>query len=271
MSKGDDVLSSAEVVVVTGAGTGIGRGIASRFAGDGMRVVVADVNVEAGHDACCQIKRDGGECHFVAADVSSREDCDRLVQTTVKKAGRLDVLVNNAGVSKPLDFFDVTASDWDWIMAVNARGTFMCMQAAARAMKEAGGGRIVNISSISGKGWGGASNIAYAASKAAVIAMTRLAAQELGPHGITVNAVCPGVTETPLLRAILSGRDATTTTATDRISLRDSTLEGMLARIPIGRINKVEDIAAAVAFLASPGAGTINGQSLNVDGGKVFD
>jgi NAD(P)-dependent dehydrogenase (short-subunit alcohol dehydrogenase family) len=158
---------------------------------------------------------------------------------------------------------DLTEADWDRIHRVNAKGVFFCLQRAAREMMNSGGGRIINIASISGRGYAGASNAAYAASKGAVISLTKMAAQQLGRYNINVNAICPGVTRTEL-----GARNAAT-----RATERGITVEAMQAEqealIPIRRANTPEDIAAMAVFLASPGARNITGQSYNVDGGLV--
>jgi NAD(P)-dependent dehydrogenase (short-subunit alcohol dehydrogenase family) len=161
--------------------------------------------------------------------------------------------------------FDVTPEHWDQIMSINARAVFFCLQAAAKIMREQGGGAIVNISSIGGKGWSGAASVAYAASKAAVIAMTRLAAVQLAEHGIRVNAVCPGITDTPLYR-----RTIARLACEQGISV-DALHEATGQRIPLGRLTESEEIASVCTLLASAESGPMTGQSLNVDGGLVFD
>ena len=146
----------------------------------------------------------GDRAAFTVADVSSVAECQGLVADVVATHGRLDVLVNNAGVTKSLGFFDVTEADWDRIYSVNAHGLFFCMQAAAVAMRDqGGGGRIVNIASIAGKGYRGTSNVAYAGTKGAVIAMTRISASQLARYGINVNSICPGVTRTSLFEQVI--------------------------------------------------------------------
>ena len=179
--------------------------------------------------------------------------------------GRLDVLVNNAGVTRDIDFFELPADEWDAIMQVNARGSFLCMRQAARYMRDSGGGLIINISSIADKGWPGASNIAYAASKGAVVTMTRIAAAQLAPFNITVNAVCPGVTRTPLVAQLLRSRAITLGTSEEKVTA------ALHATIPLGRANDPSDVADAIEFLASDQARNITGQSLNVDGGNIWD
>ena len=169
----------------------------------------------------------------------------------------------NAGVTRRAYIMDLTEEDWDRIHRVNAKGVFFCLQRAARQMIGQGGGRIINIASIAGRGYAGTSNAAYAASKGAVIALTKTAAQQLGPHNINVNAICPGVTHTPL-----GDRNLVVRAQEQGVSIEEA-LKNHLAPIPLGRANEPEDIAALAVFLASPGARNITGQAYNVDGGLV--
>ena len=173
--------------------------------------------------------------------------------------------MNNAGVTCRADIMELTEADWDRIHRVNAKGVFFCLQAVARTMIPRREGRIINIASIAGKGYAGTSNAAYAASKGAVISLTKTAAQQLGPHNINVNSVCPGITRTALSDANLSVR-----AKQEGLSLT-AMEERRNAVIPLRRANDPEDIAAMVVFLATPGARNISGQSLNVDGGIVPD
>jgi NAD(P)-dependent dehydrogenase (short-subunit alcohol dehydrogenase family) len=178
------------------------------------------------------------------------------------------VIVNNAGVTRYAPIMDLTEADWDRIHRVNAKGVFFCLQRAAQEMirqnqVDGSGGRIINIASISGRGYAGASNAAYAASKGAVIALTKTAAQQLGRHNINVNAICPGVTRTEL-----GARNAQLRAAERGITVAELQAEQERG-IPLGRANQPEDIAAMAVFLASPGARNITGQAYNVDGGLV--
>ena len=188
-----------------------------------------------------------------------------MVQQTVETFGRLDVIVNNAGVTRYLNFMEVTEADWDRIHRVNAKGVFFCMQRAAQQMIAQGqGGRIINIASIAGKGYAGTSNAAYAASKGAVIAMTMIAAHQLGRYDINVNAICPGVTRTAMSQASLVQRAQSLGITVEELEQR------RIEAIPIRRANDPEDIAAMALFLASPGARNITGQAFNVDGGLIM-
>lgn len=249
--------------LVTGAGRGIGRAIAHALSVQGASVVVADVDGESARQAATALP---GDRHTaLQVDISDLADVDRMIAGTVASLGSIDILVNNAAVTRFVDVMDITPDDWDRMHSVNARGTFFAMQRGARHMIEAGtrGGRIVNIASIAGKAHPGTSNAAYAGSKAAVIAMTAVAAQQLGKHGINVNSVNPGLTRTPL-------RDELAVQAAEMQGITTDELAALRAEsIPIGRECEPEDIAAMVAFLVGPGGDAITGQSINVDGGLL--
>ena len=259
------MLLAERVAIVTGAGNGIGRATALALSRAGARVVAADVDggaAKATADAAAAL---GPRSLALDTDVGDLGAIDRMVRLTVETFGRVDALVNNAGVTRRADIMDLTEQDWDRIMRVNAKGVFFCLQRVAREMIPRGGGTIINIASIAGKGYVGTSNAIYATSKGGVIALTRLAALQLARHGITVNAICPGVTVTALSEANLAVRARTEGLSPEEMRRRRD------AVIPLGRANDPEDVAALAVFLASPGARNITGQSLNVDGGLVFD
>src|SRR5438477_8318187 len=187
-----------KIVLVTGAGAGIGRATALAMAEVGATVAAADIDLAAAQRTADQAAGNARRAIAIEADCGDVASIDAMVARTVVELGRLDVIVNNAGVTRYAQIMDLTEADWDRIHRVNAKGVFFCLQRAAREMIKQGGGRIINIASISGRGYPGASNAAYAASKGAVIALTEKAAHELGPHNINVNAICPGVTRTDL-------------------------------------------------------------------------
>ncbi len=251
-----------KIALITGVGAGMGVGIAQAYAAEGATVVGADIDAAKGK---ATIDALGAPHIFVTADVAQTAECRGLVDHVVGHFGRIDVLVNNAGVTKSLGFFDVTEADWDRIYSVNARGLFFLMQAAAVAMRDAGGGRIVNIASVAGKGYRGTSNVAYAGTKGAVIAMTRIGASQLARFNINVNSICPGVTRTALFDQVIGE-------LIERTGVSPEQAEANAVRtIPLRRANDPSDIAALAVFLASEGARNVTGQSWNVDGGLVFD
>jgi len=201
----------------------------------------------------------------VPADMGNTQDIDRMISQAKDTFGRIDIMVNNAGVTRTAYIMDVSEEDWDRIHRVNAKGVFFGMQRAARDMIEQGsGGRIINIASIAGKGYTGASNAAYSASKGAVLAMTQLAAHQLGQHDINVNAICPGITRTEILVDVIEHNARISGQSIQELE------EALYGGIPIGRPNDPEDIVAMALFLASPGARNITGQAYNVDGGIVM-
>ncbi|MXY19725.1 MAG: 3-oxoacyl-ACP reductase FabG [Dehalococcoidia bacterium] len=256
---------SDKVALVTGAAQGMGRAIAIRLASEGASVVATDINGRLVEQTTIDIRELGHDAIAVEADIGDVEDIDRVVVEALNAFGRIDILVNNAGVTRHADIMDLTVEDWDRIHRVNARGAFFCLQRAAREMIDSGrGGRIINIASIAGKGYSGTSNAAYAASKGAVLAMTQIAAHQLGGYDINVNAICPGRTLTEMSRATAVQRSQDLGIPLDELE------EQRNAIIPIGRANEPEDIAEMAMFLAGPGSRNITGQAFNVDGGLVM-
>ena len=250
-----------KIVLVTGAGAGIGRAIALALAKEGATLAAADIDAAAAQKTATDAA--GNKGLAIEADCGDVGSIDVMVSRVVKELGQIDIIVNNAGVTRYAYIMDLTEADWDRIHRVNAKGVFFCLQRAAREMMRQGGGRIINIASISGRGYPGASNAAYAASKGAVISLTWMAARQLGRYNINVNAICPGVTRTEL-----GTRNAVTRAAERGITVEELQAE-QEARIPIGRANLPEDIAAMAVFLTSPAARNITGQAYNVDGGLV--
>jgi len=230
----------------------MGRAVALRFGSEGARVVVAEFNAEHGVEVADQIRPAGGTAKAVTADVSRTEDVTRLFAEAVKAYGTVDILVNNAGIGVAKPILDYTEADWDRQMGVNVKGVFFCSQTAARVMIPRRHGKIVNFASTSAFVSSSQPEVAYDTSKGAVRQMTVSMAAELAPHGINVNAVAPGTTETEMTRTSLS------------------TEEGrawQLARIPMGRVGQPDDIAAVVLFLCSDEASYITGHTLVADGG----
>jgi acetoin reductase-like protein len=245
---------------VTGAGRGIGRAIALRLAAEGAQILVAEIDQATGAQTAGAIWAKGGKARFVATNVARPEDSQAAVAAAVAAFGRLDVLVNNAGVVRSRPLMEITEADWDRTFSVNARGLFFCLQAGAREMVRRGGGSIINLASIAGR-WGRPMLADYAASKAAVISITQSAALALAPEGVRVNAVCPGVVDTPMWVQI----DREWGEAVGKRP--GELLADRVGGIPLGRIETPEDVAGLVAYLASDDAAYITGQALNVCGG----
>jgi NAD(P)-dependent dehydrogenase (short-subunit alcohol dehydrogenase family) len=259
------MLLKDKIAIVTGAGTGMGKATALRYAKEGAHVVVAEIDPASGQQTAAEVSAHDRRGLFIRTDMSKLSDINALVAKTVETFGQIDILMNNAGVTKKLDFFEVTEADWDWIHSVNAKGLFFCMQAVAREMAKRNQGKIVNVASIAGKGFRGTSNIAYAGSKGAVIAMTRVGASQLARHNINVNAICPGATRTSMYDRIMKE-------LTEREGItEEQAVARMDASIPLRRSNTPDDIANMAAFLASDEARNITGQSFNVDGGLMWD
>ncbi len=252
-----------KIALVTGAGSGIGHAITLALAEAGATMVAADINPEAAQATVERAAQFQVPSSAVQADCGEVASINAMVDEVVARHGRLDIIVNNAGVTRSAYIMDLTEEDWDRIHRVNAKGVFFCLQRAARQMIEQKEGRIINIASIAGRGYKDTSNAVYAASKGAVISLTKTASQQLGRHNINVNSICPGATLTPLVDTMMDVRSAE----------QGITKEEMMAKferpIPIGRANTPEDIAAMAVFLASPGARNITGQCYNVDGGLV--
>ena len=257
------MLLKDKVALITGAGDGIGKAIALAMAREGAHIVSVDIDGDAAKRTANEVGAFQVKQLALETDVGDTKQIDDMVVRTIDTFGRLDIIVNNAGVTRREGIMELTEEDWDRIHRVNAKGVFFCLQSAARRMIEQGSGCIINIASIAGRGYIGASNAAYAASKGAVIALTRKASQELGPYNINVTAICPGVTLTPL-----GERNRVIRAQEQGVSIEQA-LENSVKPIPIRRANDPKDIAALAVFLASPGARNITGQSYNVDGGLI--
>lgn len=253
-----------QVAIVTGAGRGIGRAIGLRLASEGVGVAITDIDVDNAQQVVAEIESGGGQAAAFKVDVTRRQDADRMVHDTVARFGHLDILVNNAGVGAVALLMDTDETMWDAMMDTNAKGVLLSSQAAARQMINTGsGGRIINNASGAGKIAPGKDTPlgAYAASKHAVVALTKQMGLELARHSILVNCVCAGIVDTPMWDLI------------DReIAKRDgapigSVKASAVASIPLGRIQEPEDVANVVAFLASTDASYMTGQTYNVCGG----
>jgi 3-oxoacyl-[acyl-carrier protein] reductase len=240
----------SRVALVTGAGRGIGLAVARRLAAEGAAVVVADLDVDGARAAAEDIAGRGGLARAVEMDVRREGDWRRAVEEALAWQGALHVLVNNAGFDRPGGVQKASRADWEAVLEVHLTGCFLGMQAAVPAMRQAGWGRIVNVSSIYAK-FGGQGEAAYTAAKAGMVGLTKSAAQELARHGILVNCVLPGLTDTPAIRRMMAPH------------IRDK----ILAQTPLRRMARPEEIAAVVAFLCSEDASFVCGAAWEVTGG----
>jgi NAD(P)-dependent dehydrogenase (short-subunit alcohol dehydrogenase family) len=245
-----------KVVVITGAGSGIGRATALAFGREGAKVVAADVDMPSAQATVDQIKAAGGQAESLQVDVSVAADVERMVSATVERFGRLDVLMNNAGVFFQLPVVQAPEEQWDWLMSINLKGVYLGCKYAVPQMIRQGKGAIVNTASIAGlRGFAGYGT--YGAAKGGVVQLTKALALEVARVGIRVNCVCPGIIETAMLDQGVAqmGLDKTAFVQ----------LAG--AAHPMGRIGRPEEVAAAILFLASDDASFITGIALSVDGG----
>jgi NAD(P)-dependent dehydrogenase (short-subunit alcohol dehydrogenase family) len=254
---------SDKVVLITGARRGMGKAFALSFAERGASVVINDIKAEELSDVAETIKENNGKVLACPADITRKDQVDNMVSQAVNEFGRLDILVNAAAILRPIPFLDFEEDDWDATIAVNLKGTFLCGQAAARKMVAQGGGKIINVASNIGK-VARMNNAAYCSSKAGVILLTRVMALELAKHSVTVNALCPGATETEMIMIQAGGNEK----FMDGIIKGD--LDSYRAGIPMGRLAKPEEQADMVLFLSSEHANQITGQTFFVDGGQTM-
>ena len=243
-----------KVALVTGGRRGMGRAHAIALGSQGAKVAITDIDAESCLPVAEEIKSKGGEAECFKMDVSNKDEVNLVFDEVIKKFGRLDILVNNAGIYIPKQALDLTEEDWDKTIDINLKGQFLCAQRAAKEMAKNKWGRIINISSVaSGQvGVGIAGGVHYSASKGGVIGMTEAMAIEWSPLGISVNAVCPGAIDTPMVSVAQIPKEA---------------MDGILQAIPMKRIGKPEEVSAMVVFLASDEASYITGGAFYVDGG----
>ncbi|WHH59045.1 3-oxoacyl-ACP reductase FabG [Petroclostridium sp. X23] len=240
-----------KVAVVTGAGRGLGKGIALKLAQEGAKVVVSDIDINNASETCKEIQQSGGQAIAVQTNIAKREDVEQMFKEASEKLGEVDILVNNAGINRDGMLHKMSDEQWDQVIAVNLTGTYYCTQTAAKVMRERQYGRIINIASASWLGNIGQAN--YAASKAGVVGLTKTAARELASKNVTVNAICPGFIETDMTRGV-----------------PEKVWDIMVSKIPAGRAGKPEDVANLIAFLASDEAAYITSEVINVGGGMIL-
>jgi len=237
-----------KVALITGGGSGIGAAVARRFAQEGAKIAIGDVDVEGAEKVAAEIKDAGGEALICKADVRKRDEVEAMVDHVLREYGRLDILINNAGVTRDSLCARMSEEDWNFVVDVNLKGTFLCSKAAFRPMRKQRYGKIVNTASVAVRGNIGQVN--YSASKAGIIGLTRTLALEFARAGICVNCIAPGFIETPMTEG-----------------LPEKVKEEALKRIPLGRLGKPEEVANLHLFLASPESDYITGQVFFIDGG----
>ncbi len=239
-----------KVAVVTGAGQGLGKAIAESLAQKGACVALADIQFDKVKQVAAVIARAGGKALPLEADVSKVADIRRMIQATVDGFGGLDILVNNAGILHLTAIEDITEEEWDRMMAVNLKSVFFSIQQALPFMKEKKGGRIISISSLAGRMGGYTNGVAYSASKAGIIGLTRAIARRVADFGITVNAIAPGTTETDIIKGLSPGQ-----------------IDMLKQTIPLKRLGRPDNVSELVAFLCSEAADFITGAVIDVNGG----
>ena len=240
-----------KVVIITGAASGIGKATAILFAEHGAKVVVADIDIHGGNQTVANIKAKNNEAIFTHTDVTISEDTEQMVEATVKTYGKLDVLFNNAGIAMRLPVADLSEADWHRCLDVNLTGVFLCAKAAIPAMKQNGGGSIINMSSIYGL-VGADVRAAYVASKGAVTNLTRGMALDYAEDNIRVNCICPGFVETPLVAGVVKDPEE---------------YQKLANKHPMRRLGQPEEIAYGALYLASDESAFVTGIALSIDGG----
>ncbi|MFH0797249.1 MAG: SDR family NAD(P)-dependent oxidoreductase [Candidatus Omnitrophota bacterium] len=252
-----------KVAIVTGGASGIGKAIVREFAREGAKVVVADIDFSEAKKTASQVVQSGGESLPVKVDVSSRKEVKEMVKKVVEKFSRIDILVNNAGISVIVPFLEMTDETWEKTLNINLAGTFLCCQEVLPYLLKQKNGKIINMSSQSGKqanSW----YAAYCASKFGIIGLTQSLALEFAPSGININAICPGVVFTPMW-------DSQMEPYAKKYNLKPTEVKNYLInKIPLGRLATPEDVAQVAVFLASADSDYLTGQALNVSGGAIL-
>jgi len=246
---GEELGLTGQVALVTGAAQGIGRAIALLLARNGADIIVSDINLEKAEETAKEIEETGQRAMAIKVDVAHSEEVERMVETILERFGRIDILINNAGIARDKLILRMTEEDWDVVLNVNLKGTFNCTKAVVKHMSKQRSGKIVSIASVVGE-MGNVGQANYSASKAGVIGFTKTIAREFAQRGININAIAPGYIETPMTDV-----------------LPEKAKEGLRQLIPMNRLGRPEDVAEAVLFLVSETSSYITGQVLNVNGG----
>jgi len=241
------------IAFVTGAGAGVGRAIALAFAAEGARVAVADLNLEAAQSVAAEIEAKDGRALALKVDVGAPASVTQAIQRTVETFGGFDILINNAGICPMTRFDEITFDEWNRVLNVNLTGAFLCAQSAGAYLRQSQCGRIVNIVSLAARTGGVAVGAHYSASKGGLIALTKVLARLFAADGVTANCIAPGTLDTNMTA-----------------SWSTETRESLRRQIPLGRLGRAEDVAAAVVYLCSDGAAFITGATLDVNGGQVM-
>lgn len=245
---------SGDIAVVTGGSRGIGKAIVYALASAGATVIIADVDESNGQQICDELSANGLQAEMVKTDITESKNVEALMKYIVDKYGKLDVLVNNAGILGDVSITEISDQDWSRLMSVNLTGAFYCCRAAVRHMLEKRKGKIINIASTGGKQGFPLAGVHYCASKGGIMALTRQLAIQVSPQGIHVNAVAPGTTETEMIK-----------------NRSEEKRKYIISKIPVGRMGRPEDTAAAVLFLASKAGDYITGETIDVNGGLYMD
>lgn len=245
---------SDKVAIVTGAGRGMGRAVSERLSAGGAKLVVNDIDSDAAERTAKDIINTGGQAFAISGSVASADDVESLIAGTLDRYKQINILVNNAGIVRPTAVIDIEEDEWDLVVSVNLKGTYLCSRLVLPAMQKEGWGRIINFSSTAGRQYSTIGGAHYTAAKAGILGFTRHLAKEVGSTGITVNAVCPGMIDTEMVRSTVS----------------DTQVKEYGDSYPIPRLGEPWEVAETVAFLASHKAAYITGASIDINGGDLM-
>ncbi len=243
-----------KVVIVTGAAQGMGKAVSKRFAEYGAKIIINDINSDNLKSTETEFLKSGFNVIALAGDVANSNDVSNVVNQTVSRYGRIDILINNAGVLKPTKVIDINENEWDFVIDVNLKGTFLFSKAVISIMKSHNWGRIVNFSSSAGKNISTVGGAHYTAAKAGILGFTRHLAKEIAKYGITVNSVCPGLIDTEMVRSTID----------------ETQIQNYAGSFPVNRLGTIEEVADLVTYLASQNASYITGASIDINGGDLM-